>query len=110
MITQAHQDHPELSIQRLCELFGMNRSWYYEAQQERVDEKETALRDEIERLILEFPGYGYRHVTKALGDATVFCNQPARPAVNERATDRGQTVGLGHMNQTRVPASTMTLR
>jgi putative transposase len=66
MITQAHQDHPELSIQRLCELFGVSHSWYYEAQQERVDEEETALRDEIEQLILEFPGYGYRRVTKAL--------------------------------------------
>jgi hypothetical protein len=38
-----------------------------------------------------------------LGCATVFCNQPARPAVNERATDRGQTVGLGHINQTKFP-------
>lgn len=66
MMTQAHHDHPELSIQRLCELFGVSRSWYYEAQQEQVDEEETALRDEIEQLILEFPGYGYRRVTKAL--------------------------------------------
>ena len=66
MMTQAHHDHPELSIQRLCELFGVSRSWYYEAQQEQVDEEETALRDEIEQLILELPGYGYRRVTKAL--------------------------------------------
>ncbi len=66
MITHAHHDHPELAIQRLCDLFGVSRSWYYEAQQERVDEQEIALRDQIEQLILEFPGYGYRRVTRAL--------------------------------------------
>ena len=30
MITQAYQAHPELSVQRLCELFEVSRSWYYE--------------------------------------------------------------------------------
>ncbi len=30
MIEQAHQQHPELSIERLCELFDVSRSWYYE--------------------------------------------------------------------------------
>lgn len=44
----------------------MSRSWYYEAQQERGDESTTVLRDQIEQLILEFPGYGYRRVTRAL--------------------------------------------
>jgi putative transposase len=67
MITQAHQQHPELSIERLCELFDVSRSWYYErAGKPESDTEETALRDEIERVILEFPGYGYRRVTHAL--------------------------------------------
>ena len=66
MITQAHQEHPDLSIQRLCELFGVSRSWYYEAKLERGEETATALRDQIEQLILEFPGYGYRRVTRAM--------------------------------------------
>ena len=30
------------------------------------DAQETALRDAIERIVLDFPGYGYRRVTKAL--------------------------------------------
>ncbi len=30
MITHAYQAHPELSVQRLCELFEVSRSWYYE--------------------------------------------------------------------------------
>jgi hypothetical protein len=31
-----------------------------------VSEEEVALRDAIEQLVLEFPGYGYRRVTEAL--------------------------------------------
>ncbi len=27
MIAQAHQAHPDLTLQRLCELFGLSRSW-----------------------------------------------------------------------------------
>ncbi len=67
MIEQAHQRHPDLSVQRLCELFGVSRSWYYErlAQPEH-DPEEIALQDQIEHIILEFPGYGYRRVTHAL--------------------------------------------
>lgn len=67
MITLAHQDHPELSILDLCELHGVSRSWYYE-QINHPEQKsqEIALRDQIEDIILEFPGYGYRRVTHAL--------------------------------------------
>jgi putative transposase len=66
MITLAHQEHPELSLVRLCELHGVSRSWYYEQLQQDQDEEDIALRDQIERIILEFPGYGYRRVTHAL--------------------------------------------
>lgn len=66
MITAAHQAYPQLSLRRLCALFGVNRAWYYAAQHEAVDAAETALRDAIERVVLDFPGYGYRRVTKAL--------------------------------------------
>jgi putative transposase len=67
MIEQAHQQHPELSIERLCELFGVSRSWYYERSSQPDSEAEKiALRDEIERILLEFAGYGYRRVTHAL--------------------------------------------
>jgi len=67
MITQAHQTHPELSVQRLCEMFEISRSWYYEhLKQPEDDAEEMALRDRIEQIILEFAGYGYRRVTHAL--------------------------------------------
>src|SRR5207247_8913670 len=67
MITQAHQAHPELSVQRLVELFEVSPSWYYEhLKQTEDDAEEIALRDRIEEIILEFAGYGYRRVTHAL--------------------------------------------
>jgi transposase InsO family protein len=39
------------------------RALYFRAQGQKCD---VALRDAIERIVLEFPGYGYRRVTKAL--------------------------------------------
>jgi putative transposase len=67
MIAQVHQEHPDLSIRRLCELFGIGRTWYYtQPSLEERARREVALRDAIERIVLEFPGYGYRRVTRAL--------------------------------------------
>ena len=67
MIAQARQDHPELSMRRLCALLGLGRSWYYaRAGTPTQAERDVALRDAIERLVLEVPGYGYRRVTKTL--------------------------------------------
>ena len=67
MIALAHQEHPETSIEHLCELLEVSRSWYYErADQANPDPEDIALRDEIERIILDFSGYGYRRVTRDL--------------------------------------------
>lgn len=67
MIEQVREEHPEMSIEKLCSLMGVSRSWYYERSSgaERA-KKDVALRDAIERIVLEFPGYGYRRVTAAL--------------------------------------------
>ena len=67
MIAAIHAAYPDLSIRRLCALVGVGRTWYYaRPTAEAVAARDTALRDAIERLVLEFPGYGYRRVTKAL--------------------------------------------
>jgi putative transposase len=67
MMTSIHKQHPDLPIERLSALFGVSRSWYYERRSlPEQTEEEIALRDEIERIILAFPGYGYRRVTYAL--------------------------------------------
>jgi len=67
MITQARHNYLELSVRRLCGLLGVGRSWYYEhPSMPTRAERDVALRDAIERIVLAFPGYGYRRVTKAL--------------------------------------------
>ncbi len=67
MIASAHAAFPELSIRRLCAAIGAGRTWWYtRPSAEEVAERDTALRDAIERIVLEFPGYGYRRVTKTL--------------------------------------------
>lgn len=67
MIILAHQEHPEVPIVRLCDLLDVSRSWYYERDnQADPDPVDIALRDEIEQIILEFAGYGYRRVTREL--------------------------------------------
>jgi transposase InsO family protein len=67
MIVQARQAYPELSERRLCALLDVGRSWYYErSERPNQAERDTALRAAVERVVLEFPGYGYRRVTKAL--------------------------------------------
>src|ERR671933_2599163 len=67
MIAEASERHPEASVRSLCELFGVNRSWYYrKPSPEEQAMREVALRDAIERIVLGFPGYGYRRVSKEL--------------------------------------------
>ena len=51
----------------MCQMLGVSRSWLYEKPAcTEPTEEDTKLRDAIERLCLEFPGYGYRRVTAQL--------------------------------------------
>jgi len=55
---------------------GVNRSWFYERAQRSQSPRESSvtLRDEIERIALEFPAYGYRRITKELSRREVHVN------------------------------------
>jgi len=67
MIAAMHDAYPDLAVRRLCELVGAGRTWWYtRPSPAEVAGRDTALRDAIERVVLEFPGYGYRRVTKTL--------------------------------------------
>jgi transposase InsO family protein len=58
---------PQVSLRRLCPLLGISRSGVYAARGQSARAVEAvALRDAIERIVLEFPGYGYRRVTHEL--------------------------------------------
>jgi transposase InsO family protein len=67
MIQKVHEEIPAISLEHLCDLFTVSRSWYYEqSAKPEEDEEETALRDRIEAILLEFAGYGYRRVAHTL--------------------------------------------
>ncbi len=70
MIEHACQEKLPLSIRHLCELLQVNRAWYYAHKHVTIEPAKqaeaVALRDAIEQIILDFPGYGYRRVTHAL--------------------------------------------
>jgi putative transposase len=66
-----------LSVSHLCALLGVNRGSYYRAidpvgakvcssSPPSRSREQTALRDAIERIVLEYPGYGYRRVRHQL--------------------------------------------
>lgn len=58
-----------LPVEVACAILGVNRGSYYRSDPEaspRLLVPAVALRDEIERIVLEFPGYGYRRVTAQL--------------------------------------------
>lgn len=67
MIAEAREDRCGISERELCRLFSVSRSWYRQRPSpEEKAARDVALRDAIERIVLEFPGYGYRRVTEEL--------------------------------------------
>jgi putative transposase len=69
MIDDAMATFAAVPVTRLCTLFGISRSGYYAYRGRSIggeEEREVLLRDAIERLVLDFPGYGYRRVTRQL--------------------------------------------
>jgi len=67
VIRAAVLEHPGVSVRALCELLGVDRSWYYDRPGEvPASMVDADLRDGIERVVLEYLGYGYRRVTKQL--------------------------------------------
>jgi putative transposase len=66
-VNRLQQEYSTLSVRQLCSLLGLSRSWFYECADATAQaERDIALRDAIEAIVLEFPGYGYRRVTAHL--------------------------------------------
>ena len=67
MIDATVEQSSALSVRQLCEVLAVNRAWYYAGGARTLEtEAEVEVRDAIEAILLEFPGYGYRRVTHAL--------------------------------------------
>ena len=68
-ICDKHQEDASLSLNRLCSALGVSRSGYYNWLHRRdapPSAEEMELKEQIHKIVLEFPGYGYRRVTKEL--------------------------------------------
>lgn len=77
MIEDARLAHPEVSVRRLCELHNVSRSWFYEQQGREEVNPDQALSQDVEAVVVEFSGYGYRRVTRELA-------RRGRPANHKR--------------------------
>jgi putative transposase len=68
LIDQSRRLFPELPTQRACQLLAVSRASHYRLPTAVSAEDRTAarLREAIERVVLAFPGYGYRRVTQHL--------------------------------------------
>ena len=68
MIRQQQRERPGLPVEVACQLLGVSRgSFYYQG--EEFDHQafwDELLREQLEPIVLELPGYGYRRATKEL--------------------------------------------
>lgn len=67
MIQTSKRLFPSLPLERVCQLLGVNRGSYYRRREAPLAAAaEVELRAAVEAVVLEFPAYGYRRVTKSL--------------------------------------------
>ena len=66
MMTDARVAHPELAVVRLCDAFSLSRSSFYAFENREMTDPDSELAGEIETIVEEFVGYGYRRVTREL--------------------------------------------
>jgi transposase InsO family protein len=55
-----------LSVKGMCEVLSLSRATLYRRSGTEALDDDTELRDEIQRIALDMPAYGYRRITKAL--------------------------------------------
>jgi len=71
LINKETTSETSLSLTRICFNLSVSRSGYYDWKRHKTsglssDPYEMEVRDEIQKIVIEFTGYGYRRVTKEL--------------------------------------------
>jgi putative transposase len=79
MIRDSLSDGSQLSIAQSCRALGVSRSGYFNWRKQSelaliANENDIDLRDEIQKIALEFTRYGYRRVTKELNNRGYVAN------------------------------------
>ena len=66
LIDQQRETGTAFSLAAMCSVLAVNRAGYYRTQRPPLGGDETVLRDAIQRIALEMPGYGSRRITAQL--------------------------------------------
>jgi putative transposase len=75
LVATAPEAMGALSVARMCHALALNRAAYYRWQDRREEPtSEVELRDQLQRLALEFPTYGYRRMTHELRRRGIAAN------------------------------------
>jgi len=75
LIAQVSKRHPQLPLTQMCRVLSVSRADYYRwGGNEIVPDPDLTLRDELQRIALEMPAYGYRRITHELRRRGVFAN------------------------------------
>ena len=65
----------------LCQMTGLNRTGFYRWRAPcQANPVEMELRDEMQKIALEWPAYGYRRITAELQTARLRCQPQTRAA------------------------------
>ncbi len=77
IIQENHSGDLSLPISRSCRALEVSRSGYYKwrTKQEIISFDDMDLRSQIQRIALEFPGYGYRRITAELQNLGYVVNR-----------------------------------
>lgn len=77
IIQENHSGDLSLPISRSCRALEVSRSGYYKwrTKQEIISFDDMDLRNQIQRIALEFPGYGYRRITAELQNLGYVVNR-----------------------------------
>ena len=65
LVAQTKTSKGRVAVKRCCKTLSIGRSSYYRGRRVRPD-PDLALRDQIHKLALSWPSYGYRPMTRAL--------------------------------------------
>ena len=66
LIKESLEQDVGLSVKGICEVLPLSRATFYRRFGAAALEDDTELRDDIQRIALDMPSYGYRRITKAL--------------------------------------------
>jgi putative transposase len=87
LINNQAENPDRLPIARMCPLARLDRRTYYRLKERaEMGQDHIGLRDHIQRILLEWPSYGYRRITHELSRQGILANNKLVPRLMPRHT------------------------